>query len=137
MMKILPGIFCKKIITVTAMGAMVFIAVAATTAPKGKFKNLKVLRDNISDKDLSAIMVNDFTDGLGVSCGFCHAPEPGSQKLDYASDANPQKENARKMMRMTLGINKKYLKIRHAEIGDSVLRVTCTTCHNGKPYPGE
>jgi len=38
-------------------------------------------------------------------------------------------------MRMTLGINKKYFKIKHAMIGSDALTVTCNTCHNGVAFP--
>jgi hypothetical protein len=36
---------------------------------------------------------------------------------------------------MTLGVNKKYFKLKHATIGDPALVVSCTTCHNGTPHP--
>lgn len=40
---------------------------------EGEFKNLQVLPKNISQKDLQEIMADDFEDGLGVACNFCHA----------------------------------------------------------------
>ncbi|HEY6900366.1 MAG TPA: c-type cytochrome, partial [Puia sp.] len=80
-------------------------------------------------------MIDDFEDGLGVGCNFCHAEVKDSHRLDYASDAKPEKEIARAMMRMTIRTNSKYFKVSHAQIGDKGLVVTCTTCHNGKPRP--
>jgi hypothetical protein len=103
------------------------------------FMNLKVLPKNISSKKLSQVMVDDFTDGLGVSCGFCHTEDKTSHKIDYASDANPQKNIARSMMKMTLKINKQYFGVKHPLIGDSVMVVNCMSCHRGTafPYPAE
>jgi Photosynthetic reaction centre cytochrome C subunit len=80
-------------------------------------------------------MVDDFEDGLGVSCNFCHAEEKGSHRLDYASDAKPEKEIARMMMRMSVQVNKKYFRLKHPMIGDSSLVITCNTCHHGQPHP--
>jgi hypothetical protein len=55
--------------------------------------------------------------------------------LDFVSDAKPEKEIARAMMRMTLGINKKYFKIKHPLIGNAGFTVSCTTCHKGQAFP--
>ncbi|MEO8406450.1 MAG: c-type cytochrome, partial [Chitinophagaceae bacterium] len=116
--------------------------VAATKPPAmkaadTKFTNLKVLPKDISEKEMNIIMVDEFEDALGVSCNFCHAKQKDSEKLDYASDENPQKENARNMMRMTLEINQKYFMVKHPLIGDSSLQISCNNCHQGQPYPGQ
>ncbi|MBS1598838.1 MAG: c-type cytochrome [Bacteroidetes bacterium] len=113
------------------------ICIAATSpgAKDNGYKNLKVLPKNISKKKLQEIMIDDFEDGLGVNCGFCHAEQKGSHKLDYASDEKPEKEIARVMMRMTGKLNKNYFQTGHAMIGDSTLIVTCSTCHRGQPRP--
>jgi len=113
--------------------------VAATNNSKTlvapQYTNLKVLPKNISSKELQKIMIDDFEDALGVSCNFCHAADTTTGKLDYASDAKPEKEIARQMMRTTLGINKRYFGIKHPEMGSAGLTVTCNTCHNGVPFP--
>ncbi len=119
------------------LAVFVFVGVAATAPQEPEFKNLKVLPKNISSKVLNKIMIDDFEDGLGVTCGFCHVEQKDSHKLDYASDEKPEKQIARLMMRMTLGINKKYFKLKHPQIGDSVLVINCVTCHNGQPRPGD
>lgn len=124
----------KKIIISGVVVALV-ICSAAIRPPKGEYRNLKVLPSNISSKALSKIMVDEFSDALGVSCNFCHAEEKGSHKLDYVSDAKPEKEIARTMMRMTMGVNKKYFSLRHPKLEDAALVVTCNTCHNGQPHP--
>jgi hypothetical protein len=125
----------SKYIVIAITGVMVTIGVAATKPPENQYKNLKVLPRNISPQTLSRIMVDEFGDGLGVSCTFCHAEEKGTHRPDYASDAKPEKLIARSMMMMTLKINKKYFMARHPAMGSSSLVVTCTTCHNGVPHP--
>jgi hypothetical protein len=120
-----------------------FVVIGSTAIGRNKnddhFVNLKVLPKNISPGKLSQIMVDDFTDGLGVSCGFCHSKEKDSLKLDYASDANPQKNVARQMMKMTLKLNKQFFDVKHPVIGDAVMVVNCVTCHRNTafPYPAE
>ena len=127
----------KKYVVILAMAITITIGVAALPSPNNDYKNLKVLPKNISSKDLSRIMIDDFEDGLGVSCTFCHIQEKDSLRLDYASDAKPEKQIARRMMAMTMGINKKYFGVKHPRIGDSVLAINCITCHNGQPRPGD
>jgi hypothetical protein len=121
---------------------MTFIAAVSASAmqadpPAGGYVNLKVLPENISSKQLQQIMVDEFGEGLGVGCGFCHAEAKGSHRPDYASDEKPEKEIARKMMRMTLRLNRQYFGQRHPMLGGEGIVVTCSTCHNGTPRPGE
>ena len=130
-------LFKKKFAVILALGGLIGIGVAALPSTNIEYRNLKVLPKNISSKDLSRIMIDDFEDGLGVSCTFCHAPEKDSLHLDYASDAKPEKQIARRMMLMTMGINKKYFRLRHPLLGDSTLVISCITCHNGQPRPGD
>ena len=128
----------RKVVMIPVLLACVVISsVAATTSSKNeeKYTNLKVLPKDISSKELQEIMADDFEDGLGVTCGFCHANAKDGHGLDFASDAKPEKEIARAMMRMTLGINKKYFKVRHPAIGSNALTVSCTTCHKGEAFP--
>jgi hypothetical protein len=125
----------KPVMITAAILTALIICSAAIDPPKKEFHNLKVLPANISSKDLSRIMVDDFTDGLGVSCNFCHAEDKDTHRLDYASDAKPEKEMARFMMRMTMKINKQYFKLKHPVLTDGTLVVTCNTCHNGQPHP--
>lgn len=130
----------KKSFLIACLCVTVFISVEAFTSPQKKdepFKNLQVLPKDISSKDLSHIMVDDFSDGLGMSCKNCHAKEKDSEKLDYASDAKPEKQIARAMMQMTLKINKDFFNIEQPAIGTSVLAVSCETCHKGQPHPDE
>jgi hypothetical protein len=128
----------RKFFVITGLSATVLVAVAASKPgglPDSKYKNLKVLPKNISSKKLSEIMVDEFQDDLGISCNFCHAENKDTHKPDYASDEKPEKQIARAMMRMTIGINRKYFNLRHPMIGDSTLAITCNNCHHGNPHP--
>ncbi|MCC8425059.1 c-type cytochrome [Mucilaginibacter sp. UR6-11] len=123
------------IITSLAIAVSLMAASAFKAAEPVRYTNLKVLPKNISAKELQGIMVDDFQDALGVNCSFCHAGNKNGRGLDFASDARPEKEIARQMMRMTIGINKKYLKVKHPKIGSDALVVSCNTCHKGQPFP--
>lgn len=132
----------RKLIVVGSMIGIITVGISAIK-PKpnpvvaGEYKNLKVLPPNISSKALTKIMVDGFEDELGVSCNFCHVENKETHQPDYASDEKPEKEIARNMMRMTIGINEKYFELSHPMIGDSLLAVTCGTCHHGQPQPEE
>lgn len=123
----------KHIIIV--VGLIGVVGLCAAGAAKREFVNLNVLPKDISSRDLQGIMADDFEDGLGVSCGFCHAAAAGGHGLDFVSDAKPEKQIARRMMRMTLDLNKKYFSVRKPRIGANTLTITCTTCHKGEPFP--
>lgn len=101
-------------------------------AEKEKPQNLKVLPKNISEEELTTVM-RGFNTALGVKCNHCHAPKTNGQKgLDFASDANPNKNTAREMIKMTKKINKKYFSKEHDGI---VKNINCETCHNGASQP--
>ena len=97
--------------------------------------NLQVLPKDISGPDLIATM-RGFTKALGVECEFCHAEDPKTGRLNFASDAKPDKEIARTMMRMTAEINTKYLSTVHdPDASPAQKTVTCGTCHRGETMP--
>jgi len=83
--------------------------------------------------------MDGFKEALGVKCNFCHAPEADSSShhLDFASDAKPEKNIARHMMKMTAKINKKYFSFNKDESGNTVPAISCITCHRGNPHPGD
>jgi photosynthetic reaction center cytochrome c subunit len=67
---------------------------------------------------------------LGVSCGFCHV------RGNFASDNNPQKVAARRMLEMTRTLNQTFYADYKPADGESRLgRVTCYTCHQGTERP--
>ena len=117
------------------MAGMVTVAVAAGN--KLPLRNLKVLPADISDQKLDSIM-QTYNKALGVKCGFCHVPQKNlPDSLDYASDAEPMKEEARKMMRMTIDINKNNFYFDKSIRPEYLHVVTCKTCHQGEPFPPE
>jgi hypothetical protein len=67
---------------------------------------------------------------LGVACGHCHV------RGNFASDANPRKAAARKMLEMTRTINERFFADYAPREGESRLgKVTCFTCHQGEEHP--
>ena len=97
--------------------------------------NLQVLPKDISGPDLIAMM-RGYTKALGVECEFCHAEDPQTQRLNFASDAKPQKKTARTMILMTAEINAKYLStVNDPDATPADKTVTCGTCHRGNSMP--
>lgn len=125
-------IFSLLITAVVAMGASANLQ-ETDAQPK---RNLKVLPKNISKDDLHKVM-DEWKGALGVKCNFCHAAsadKPG--KLNFASDAKPEKEMARKMFTMTGKINKKFFHAKKGEDGMMAMAaVNCNTCHHGEAHP--
>ena len=99
-----------------------------------KSKNLKVLPADTSPDRLRAAM-RGFTGALGVRCNYCHVGEEGKplSTYDFASDANPNKDRAREMMRMMGSIAGHLQKIEPS--GPERVGVRCQTCHQGRPRP--
>ena len=116
------------------------LGIAATTPPGDEpHKNLKILPKNISHEDLDKVM-DGFKAALGVRCDFCHAPlksDSTGHKLDFPSDEKPEKNIARKMMKMAAKINKKYFSYNKNDQGQTVPEISCITCHRGNPHPGD
>ncbi len=128
----------KKAVVAVSLATAIITCAAGIKAPEpsNEYKNLQVLPKDISTKDLQKIMVDEFQDGLGVTCGYCHAQEKdGSLHLDYASDEKPEKLISRKMMLMSIEINKNYFQVDRPALGSGVLSVTCITCHQGAARP--
>src|SRR6478735_8299922 len=131
----------SKTILLLSLISLAIIATAATITNGKKYKNLKVLPQDISEKQLDSIM-NAYTKALKVSCDFCHAAPkkdmfsitPSTDKIDYSLD-NAMKENARKMMLMTIDINKRYFYFDSIAKPVFLNTVSCNTCHRGNPYP--
>ncbi len=98
------------------------------TAPK----NLKVLT---MDVKVGQVMQR-FTVGLGVQCSYCHTAG------NFASDDNPKKEIARKMLVMIKQINQNFPDAgndfnnsRYLPFPEGKQYVTCYTCHQGETKP--
>jgi len=121
----------KKILFLfCSLGFVVLLSAFMPQQQSRRPKNLKVLPKDISGEELHKVM-EDFNAALGVKCGFCHASQQDNPKrLDFAKDEKPEKEMARKMIKMTARINKKYF---HKE--GAMNSISCMTCHNGKEHP--
>ena len=84
-----------------------------------KFQNVTVLHEMPADQ-MGKVM-NIMSAALGVSCVHCH------KGYDFASEDAAKKATARKMIAMTLALNKDHFG------GRTV--VTCMTCHQGQAKP--
>ena len=100
-----------------------------------RITNAQVLPADIGAQRLRETMVG-FARALGVRCTFCHVGPEGAPltQLDFVSDANPHKNIARGMIRMTQRLNAETLP---AILGPAPAepRVTCSTCHRGASTP--
>jgi Photosynthetic reaction centre cytochrome C subunit len=127
----------KKFVTSLVLVSIIGLCVAAIKAPEEKKRNLKVLPRNISNEKLDSIM-HSYNIALGVKCNFCHvAAKNAIDSLDFASDAEPMKANARKMMRMVIDLNKNYFWFNRNDTAEYLNTVKCKTCHRGAEFPPE
>ncbi len=133
----------KKIATAAVLAAIIVFTSSNIIPPKSRFSNLKVLPQNISEHQLDSIM-DTYNRALKVNCDFCHEkeksftglPPADNAPLNFAAD-NGMKENARRMMRLTIDINKQYFNYDTIpKKPDYLLNVvTCNTCHRGNAFP--
>ena len=129
----------KKAITVASFVAFIVLGGTVLNSPVQKERNLKVLPRDISDEKLDSIM-HVYNKALGVTCNFCHFKPPtlafGSKDtLDFASDKEPMKENARDMMRMVIDMNSKYFYFDKNKKPEYLTTITCKMCHQGQAMP--
>jgi hypothetical protein len=100
-------------------------------SPQG-LKNIQVLT-GLPESQFFLVM-NFVATSLGVQCNFCHVqqgkdPNTGRTKWVWESDDKPEKQTARRMMRMVLSIKANdKVDFRNNE-------VTCYTCHRGQRKP--
>ncbi len=87
-------------------------------------KNIQVLK-GLPESQLYIVM-NFMRASLGVSCAYCHVYQ-GGDKWEWEKDDKPAKRTARRMLQMTLDINKTHFNGRHA--------ISCYTCHRGSTEP--
>lgn len=136
----------KQFITIAVLFVLVISGIAAIRMPARTPRNLKILPADISDQKLDSIM-QAYNRALGVSCNFCHSaatatPSPflgakSSDGLNYASDEKPMKEEARRMMRLTIQLNKDYFYFDTLQRPEYLKVVTCYTCHRGDAFPAD
>ncbi len=96
----------KSISIIVGCVISIFFFQAFSVSNDPEYKNLKILPKNISKHDLDSVM-HHFSQSLGVKCNFCHVNN-GPKDWDFASDAKPEKNMARKMMQLAIDINKNY-----------------------------
>jgi hypothetical protein len=127
----------QQLITFASIILFVASGIAATRFPQNKARNLKVLPKDISDEKLDSIM-HSYNKALGVKCDFCHTPYKNfPDSLDFAMDEKPVKEDARKMIRLTIQVNKDYFYYDSTQRPEYLKVVTCITCHRGDPMPAD
>ncbi|HZX58646.1 MAG TPA: c-type cytochrome [Mucilaginibacter sp.] len=128
----------KKLAIITGFSAVIALSIAASAPQERqppKLVNLKVFPKNIPYRVLDHTM-DVWAESLGVHCNFCHARDAQTNKMDFASDAKPEKTTARRMFQMTAKINKKFFKAEKDSLGMVTFSsVACNTCHHGTAHP--
>lgn len=89
-----------------------------------KYKNIQILK-GLPASQLPALM-HLFNASLGVRCDHCHVRNDKNE-MEWDKDDKQDKKVARKMIQMTLDINKASF--------SGKTEVTCYTCHQGQAHP--
>ena len=99
-----------------------------------KTENLTELPAHWTGARLRPVMTG-FSRALGVGCAHCHVGEEDEPlgSYDFVSDANPNKDRAREMLRMLGSINDHLDKLEPS--GPERVNMWCHTCHRGRPRP--
>jgi hypothetical protein len=116
---------------------VVLVLLASVSASAQDGQPTSTIVESPSIKVLTGLTVQQFeaemqhfVQGVGGGCGSCHT------RGNFASDANPRKATARRMIEMTKGINAQFFPDYKPADGESTLgRVTCYTCHQGSDKP--
>ena len=100
-----------------------------------EFSNLQVLPEDISRDSLLEIM-RGFSFALSVRCQYCHVGGDGIsfEGVEFHKDDDPDKRNARFMLRMVDNLNGYVLPL-VPEREDPPVAIECKTCHRGQPRP--
>jgi len=116
------------------MTSVALAAPASAQIPE-EFTNLKVLPEDIRQRELIGIM-RGYTRALGVRCSTCHVGEESQDlsEYDFASDDEATKRTAREMIEMVQSINENVIATL-ADRGSPEIEVTCVTCHAGRRRP--
>lgn len=100
---------------------------AGAAKAEKKPENVRVLT-GLSLRALRAEM-EMMSDALDVKCAFCHVAG------NLASDDNPKKVAARRMLALTKTLNDTYFATDPPTEGTTLGHVTCFTCHRGSARP--
>src|SRR5262245_58938477 len=97
--------------------------------------NLKIYPKDIARPELIVTM-QGFVRQLGVQgqggCGYCHVGT--APQWDFASDANPKKDVARRMILMSREITAKLPEVTSKQ-ATAITALRCATCHRGVAVP--
>jgi photosynthetic reaction center cytochrome c subunit len=119
------------LIRACCIAVLVVGAVPAAAQPPRKLpplENIKVLTgwDGAQVRDEMRRM----SEAIGVKCDHCHV------QGNFASDEKRAKHTGRRMLEMTLALNKEHFPSHTPAEGESRLgRITCYTCHQGQATP--
>ena len=136
MTRAFTGLMLSGLITFGATSAI------AQTPPAGgqppappPLTNLKIYPKDIARPELIATM-QGFVRQLGVQnqggCTFCHVGT--APNFDFASDTNPKKDIARRMILMSREITAKLPEVTGKQ-ASAITSLRCATCHRGMAVP--
>ena len=124
--------------TVAALGLTTLLGAAAAAqqpAQPPPITNLKIYPKDIPRQELVNTM-QGFVRQLGVQnqggCAYCHVGT--APQFDFASDANPKKDIARRMILMSREITGKLPEVT-GKPASAITSLRCATCHRGMPVP--
>lgn len=129
------GVFALVSVALCSVAfCLVPLEIGAQSIWPERAQNLTELPADFPAERLRAVM-QGFSRALGVRCSHCHVGEEGAplSTYDFASDANPNKERARAMLRMLGDINAHLAEIEPS--ADDRVNMWCHTCHAGRPRP--
>ena len=110
----------KPFIIIAGVFAVAVLSAAATLPQQQreepKLVNLKVFPKNIPYRVLDHTM-DAWSASLGVRCNFCHERNAQTGKMDFASDAKPEKTAARHMFLMTGRSTRNFLRLKKIRSG--------------------
>lgn len=134
-------LYKNKLFAFSGLLGFIVLGLTVVNNTKPGERNLKVLPNDISDQKLDSFM-HVYNKALGVSCDFCHAKANTlvfgqKDQLDFASDKNTMKDNARDMMRMTIEMNSKWFYFDKNQKPEYLTTITCIMCHKGEAMPPE
>jgi len=103
--------------------------------PPPPLTNLKIYPKDIARPELITTM-QGFVRQLGVQsqggCGYCHSGT--APQWDFASDANPKKDVARRMILMSREITAKLPEVT-GKPAAQITALRCASCHRGMAVP--
>src|SRR5262245_49807282 len=124
-----------SIVIGTSSWAVAQTAPAGGGQPPPPLTNLRIYPKDIARPELITTM-QGFVRQLGVQsqggCGYCHVGT--APQFDFASDANPKKDVARRMILMSREITSKLPEVT-AKQATAITALRCATCHRGVAVP--